>query len=210
MHIYMYRYATTAEGGQKLKEEIDYRCKKKEEKKKVFFSYPAFLHRRRGRLLRFPSQLTQRRYIKKQLFNFNGHYFDIHLAIKPKIYFQPKMDIILLLRVYTYRTEPLFLRYFPFLIFLFFFNTCVYNNIFLLGLLPGMSKLCTRLEIQAKTFLPSGGKNYTPACLWPMGNIFRAFGTHSRRGGGQCYWQSVLRYIIILLVFLGFKIVEIP
>lgn len=79
-------------------------------KKKIFFFLPpAFLHRRRGRILRFPSQLTQRRYIKKQLFNFNGHYFDIHLAIKPKIYFQIKTDIILLLRI---RTEPLFLRFF--------------------------------------------------------------------------------------------------
>lgn len=95
-----------AKGGKKLKEEIDYRCKKKKEKKKktiiyiflFYFISSGSYYRRWGRLLRFPSQLTRRRCIKKQLFNFNGHYFDIHLAIKPKIFLAQDGYIILLLR----------------------------------------------------------------------------------------------------------------
>lgn len=104
-----------AKGGRKLEEEIDYRCKKEKARKKknnnIYIISPGSYHRWPGRLLRFPSQLTRRRCIKKQLFNFNGHYFDIHLAIKPKI-FSVSQDgyIILLLR--KKRRGAHFLRFF--------------------------------------------------------------------------------------------------
>jgi len=134
-----------------------------EKNNNIYIISPGSYHRGPGRLLRFPSQLTRRLCIKKQLFNFNGHYFDIHLAIKPKI-FSVLQDWYIILLMHKKRRGAHFLK-----IFFLNNNTCIYFH-------SVRCRECQKFALDRKFrrkhfYPPAEQKNYIPACLRPMGNI---------------------------------------